>query len=70
MYTLIWKNYKIVGPGRYPVIEFESKITSKIVIKGRVTYLLTLFMWYVYGTKERGTERLAAVPKGGWGYSL
>ena len=51
--------------GRYPVSEFDSKITSKVVIKGRVTCLLTLFVWYVFKTKERGTERLAAVPKGG-----
>ena len=53
--------------GRYPVSEFDSKITSKVVIKGRVTCLLTLFVWYVFKTKERGTERLAAVPKGGGG---
>ena len=39
MSTFIWRNYKIVGLGRYPVIEFESKITSKIVIKGK---------WLVY----------------------
>ena len=32
--------------GRYPVIEFDGKITSKIVIKGRVTCLLTLFVCY------------------------
>ena len=24
-------------------------------------------MWYVFKTKERGTERLTAVPKGGGG---
>ena len=56
--------------GRYPVSEFDSNITSKIVIKGRVTCLLTLFVWYVFKTKERGTERLAAVPKGGGGGTL
>ena len=27
-------------------------------------------MWYVFKTKERGTERLTAVPKAGGGGSL
>ena len=35
-----------------------------------MTCLLTLFVWYVFKTKERGTERLAAVPKGGGGGTL
>ena len=55
-----------MGEGRYPVIEFDSKITSKIVIKGPVT----LFVWYVFKTKERETERRAVVPKGGGGGTL
>ena len=63
-----------MGQGRYPVIEFDSKIiTSKIVIKGLVTLIcvLTLFVWYVFKTEERDTERRAVVPKGGGGgYSL
>ena len=63
MYTLNWRNFKTVGRGRYPVIEFDSIITSKIVIKGRVTSLLTLFVWYVFKTKERGTERRNLVPR-------
>ena len=56
-----------MGRGRYPVSEFDSKVISKISIKGQVNCLLTLFVWYVFKTKERGTERLAAVPKGGGG---
>ena len=53
-----------MGRGRYPVSEFDSKVTSKISIKGQVNCLLTLFVWYVFETKERGTERRVAVPRG------
>ena len=59
-----------MGRGRYPVSEFDSKVTSKIVIKGQVNCLLTLFVWYVFETKERGTERRVAVPREEGGYSL
>ena len=51
MSTLNQRNYKNVGRGRYPVIEFDSKITSKIV-----TCLLTLFLWYVSKPKKRHRE--------------
>ena len=52
------------------ISEFDSKVTSKISIKGQVNCLLTLFVWYVFETKERGTERRVAVPRGEGGYSL